>query len=303
MDKTLVQVDLPKWLSYIEKHIGVVLPKTSHQWLVHPIRQIAQTYDMTVDDLFVAMRTNDVIKQALIDEITIAESRFFRDESAIAFIGELYQAYLTKNMHRPFVVVSLGCSTGQELWSIGMTCETIFLQQVNQRSLSNVNLDNHPRNYRLIGLDINQKNLAIAKRAQYHNDLLQEIDARFYATLEDVPSELGMQWRPKQVWQANAEFAVCNLFHPDDLNDVLMRMNIQPHVVICQNVLIYFRRFDQRDMLSRMANILADEGYLILGAAEGLFWQDMRMKKMDHATVNAWQKHDDAHGAKAKQAH
>lgn len=279
-----MQVNLPLWLDYLETHIGFVLPKTSHQWLVNAIRQTAETHDMTVGALFVAIRADEALKQALIDTITITESRFFRDEPAIEWIGELYQQHLTKNALQPFSVVSLGCSTGQELWSIGMVCEKIFLQH-HKVPLSTA------RSYRLLGLDINQKNLSIARQAHYANRLLGEIDEKFYDVLEDVPTELGVQWQPKQAIQNNADFASCNLFDQNDLNDVLTAMNMKPAVVICQNVLIYFRRFDQRDILGRTAAVIADGGYLILGAAEGLFWQDARMTKVLHTSVNAWQKH------------
>lgn len=284
-----MQVNLPLWLHYLETHIGFVLPKTSHQWLVNAIRQTAEAHNMTVSALFVAVRTDEVLRQALIDAITIAESRFFRDESAIAFIGELYQQHLASNVHRPFSVVSLGCSTGQELWSIGMTCEKIFLQ--TRQSKIQAGTD---RNYHLIGLDINQKNLNLAKQAHYDNRLLSEIDKQFYDMLEDVPSDLGVQWQPKPAIRENADFALCNMFDPYDLTNILAELNVKPTVVMCQNVLIYFRRFDQRDILARIATVLADEGYLILGAAEGLFWQDERMAKVIHPSVNAWQKQGDS---------
>jgi chemotaxis protein methyltransferase CheR len=41
-------------------------------------------------------------------------------------------------------------------------------------------------------------------------------------------------------------------------------------VIFCRNVLIYFDEATKRGVLERMAQLLPDDGYLLLGAAESV---------------------------------
>ncbi|HAR75733.1 MAG TPA: chemotaxis protein CheR, partial [Psychrobacter sp.] len=58
----------------------------------------------------------------------------------------------------------------------------------------------------------------------------------------------------------------------------------------CQNVLLYFRKFDQRDILARLSNQCALGGYIILAPGEALFWRPSNMRRIAHPQINAWQK-------------
>jgi len=41
-------------------------------------------------------------------------------------------------------------------------------------------------------------------------------------------------------------------------------------VIFCRNVVIYFSKETQRELFNRYADILADDGYLIVGHSESL---------------------------------
>ena len=61
-------------------------------------------------------------------------------------------------------------------------------------------------------------------------------------------------------------------------------------VLICQNMLIYFRKFDQRDILANFLALLKARGYLVLGSGEGLFWRTQDAVRVAGAS-NLWQKY------------
>lgn len=61
-------------------------------------------------------------------------------------------------------------------------------------------------------------------------------------------------------------------------------------MIICQNVLLYFRKFDQRDILTRLAAQCALGGYIVLAPGEALFWRPSNMRRIAHPQINAWQK-------------
>jgi chemotaxis methyl-accepting protein methylase len=62
------------------------------------------------------------------------------------------------------------------------------------------------------------------------------------------------------------------------------------NVIICQNMLLYFRKFDQRDILARLSEQCALEGYIVLAPGEALFWRPSNMRRIAHPQVNVWQK-------------
>lgn len=230
------QVNLPLWIDYIETHIGFVLPKQSHQWLMNAVTQTALNHHVSANELFDKIKQDQAINQALIDAITIAETRFFRDKNAIDYIAKLYKAQLqtadkaqAANSLEPFKIVSIGVSTGQELWSIGLVCQYISDE-----------LGCMP-NYQLVGLDVSQKSLDSAKACRYPMKFLGDIETQFYRYV-DMPSYVGRYFQIVPKIQSRSSFALCNLFDKQQLTDVLSSLDCaRPDVIICQNVLIYFR--------------------------------------------------------------
>ena len=61
-------------------------------------------------------------------------------------------------------------------------------------------------------------------------------------------------------------------------------------VIFCQNLLIYFREFDQRDLLARFVKRCRVGGYLLLAPGEAMSWQHPLMKRVKRTDINAWQK-------------
>jgi chemotaxis protein methyltransferase CheR/type IV pilus assembly protein PilK len=77
------------------------------------------------------------------------------------------------------------------------------------------------------------------------------------------------------------------------LHNIIKQKPPTPHlqnVIICQNMLLYFRKFDQRDVLARLSEQCALGGYIILAPGEALFWRPSNMRRIAHPQVNVWQK-------------
>jgi chemotaxis protein methyltransferase CheR/type IV pilus assembly protein PilK len=61
-------------------------------------------------------------------------------------------------------------------------------------------------------------------------------------------------------------------------------------VIVCQNRLLYFRKFDRRDILVRLSKQGALGGYIIVALGEALSWRPSNMRRIAHPHLNAWQK-------------
>ena len=67
------------------------------------------------------IQTSEQELYALIDEVVVPETWFFRDQMPFAYLGRYVMAeWLPRHQHTVFRVLSLACSTGEEPYSIAM---------------------------------------------------------------------------------------------------------------------------------------------------------------------------------------
>lgn len=281
-----MQIELPRWIDYIERQIGFILPKYQHQWLSNAINSTAQKHKIDDDTLYERVKQDEEIRQSLFDSVLITESRFFRDVGALNFVAEQYEAHLRANRYEPFSVLSVGCATGQEAWSLAMVLEDTYRTVKGKHIMT-------PANYQVLGLDVSKSSLEIAKHAFYSQSSRQHIPEQYLCYTE--PAKMGDEfgWQPINALTNKVSFGWCNVFLPDGLNTTLMLFGsrfLNPHIIVCQNMLIYFRRFDQRDILGRFVDLLMDNGHLILSAVDGTFWKHDKMQRLHHEGANIWGK-------------
>jgi chemotaxis protein methyltransferase CheR/type IV pilus assembly protein PilK len=60
------------------------------------------------------------------------------------------------------------------------------------------------------------------------------------------------------------------------------------NIIFCQNLLIYFRRWRRREIISRLADHLAPGGLLVLGQGEITGWHPPGMQRVPSEHVLAW---------------
>lgn len=192
------------------------------------------------------MENEEVIK--FFDEVTTNETSFFRhDRQFIALekmiIPELLQIKKTKEIS----VWSAAASTGKEAYTISMILNSIH--------------ELHNYKIGIIGTDLNQKVLEIARNGEY--DLKDEKDIpsdykRFY----DSDIEKGIMKFKSEV-KKNIEFKRYNL---KDSFSSIPKMDI----IFCRNVFIYFEKKTQNEIVTKFYDKLVPGGFFILGHSETL---------------------------------
>ena len=279
--KHLLPQQIPRWRDYIERKIGFVLPEEQLRWLVNAVEYTARKYQLSFEDLWQGVQSSQQLRQQLLDEVLILESRFFRHPPSIEFISHLacdHQDQALVNEASPFRIWSLGCATGQEVWSLAMSLKAQAI-----------------KDFEILGTDASQKALAQAQSARYNAKQIIGIPAPYQHFLIPLEAERNQdqplaKQQAEGCWQVSAElqshvrFVWHNIFGSDLPAD-------QPQdVIICQNMLIYFRKFDQRDILRRLSQQCRLGGHIVLAPGEGLGWSPKNMRKLRHPTINAWQK-------------
>lgn len=257
-------LNLAQWSDFIENQIGFILPYSQRQWLKNAILATSQQYKLTCDELWKNVQTDEQIRQHLFDQVLIPESRFFRHKESLDFICDKAKEW-QKQDQGTFFVWSAGCAAGQEVWSLAMC-------------LQNANI----LNYQLIGTDVSEKSLHEAQQAMYGKRQLEQVPIGYRRFVELLPAD---RWTVVEPLKQRTQFIWHNIFLPETLPT-----KHQQNIIVCQNVLIYFREFDQRDILSRMVAQCRLGGYIILAAGEALFWHHEKMEKVSGLNFSAWRK-------------
>jgi chemotaxis protein methyltransferase CheR len=204
----------------------------------------------SLDDLARCLQNNtrSELAQSVIEALTINETSFFRDRSLFTvfterLLPELQRARLEERRLR---IWCAACSTGQEPYSLAMLIDE------HMRALSGWQVE-------IIATDLSRPVIETAKRGIYSQFEVQR----------GLPVAMLLRnfRREKEYWQisdylrARVSFRTHNLLSaPRDLGRFDM--------IFCRNVLLYFDIAMKRRVLDNMSSVLADDGFLALGAAE-----------------------------------
>lgn len=208
---------------------------------------------------------------ALVDLLTIKETRFFRQPEALECAADYLRELVTRGPTPSEISFwSAGCATGQELYSLAMIAESILRERQPW-------LEWHG-----IGTDISFEAINRAQQGQFDQ-----------ASLESLPNDYRaeyMQPATDGVWQVSADIgARTHFFHSN-----LLHVNSAPfadfNIIFCQNVLIYFERNKQRWIIDQLASRLKKGGLLILGAGEDVLWLNSSMRRVSWPGVCAYRK-------------
>lgn len=261
-----------RWQQLLEQRTGISFE--SHRrilqtGLVQRMREIGCTdYAEYYQSIFEAGGASEWA--ALLKTLTVKETRFWRDEDALAFLQQqLRQRFIQLNKNQSLNIWSAACSTGEEPYSIAMICHDL----IEQLQLSSTQ-------YGIIASDICLASLAIARKGLYPKrrlDVLKkELRQRYFTATEQ------QQFAVSQSLKDRICFTQANLVELDyaPINDM--------DIIYCQNVLIYFKPERQKQVLEQLAQRLKPNGLLIIGMGEALHWQNKQVKRIKHDKVQAF---------------
>jgi chemotaxis protein methyltransferase CheR len=208
---------------------------------------------------------NFLVREKILNAMTTNETSFFRDEHPyVAFREKIMPDMIKRAKERKerswtrrgaqVSMWSVAASTGQEPYSMAM----IIADTVNMKGMGLVFLED----FGILGTDISSKVLSKAIEGKY-------------GPLE-VARGLTQDMRNKH-FVKDGEYYVIN----DKIRKIVdfKAFNIQESfthigsfdVIFCRNILIYFSDDAKRKILSQFYQILAPNGYLLLGSAENMY--------------------------------
>jgi chemotaxis methyl-accepting protein methylase len=262
--------DLPQWESWIEGVTGIaldgrkrMLERCIYQRLlgcgVPSLKEYQRLFECGVE--------GDQEKAALIDQLTVKDSRFFRNVQAMDAVSDYIRrrAREIEGIGRDFSIWSVGCALGQETWSLGMLASERF-------AFTDVR-------WRVLGTDISPSALAYSLRGHYTDKQMERVSThrktRFF-------EQVGETWRVQPHLRESVNFFAANLKDIDDCPYA------EQDVIYCHNVLIYFSKSMANHIADELVKRLRPGGLLVLGAGEASDWDSAAVTRWRSETVNAY---------------
>ena len=186
----------------------------------------------------------------LIDAISTNHTFFFREAAHFDFLREVaVPALALKSGHGRFYVWSAASSSGEEPYSIAMTLSECLGQKP----------------WHVEATDISGRILKRASAAIYREEILDRIPAATLRThFQRGTGPQDGNYRVKPALRERVSFHQLNLLEGEPpFRDPF-------HVIFCRNVMIYFDRPTQEELVARLARRLLPGGYLFVGHSESL---------------------------------
>lgn len=192
-------------------------------------------------------------RDALLAELTIGESYFFREPAQLEFVGrELLPAWAeqrrTSATPTPLRMWSAGCSNGEEPYSLAM-----LLREAAWRYGSEI-----------LGSDISIPRLATARRGRYSEWAMR---ATPRPMVERYFEQTGKQYLIGRHVRDMVRFRAVNLASDLDL-PAAGASGGGMDLVLCRNVLIYFSMETVAMVAERLLAALAPNGWLLISASD-----------------------------------
>jgi chemotaxis protein methyltransferase CheR len=189
--------------------------------------------------------------RALADELTIGETYFLRNADSFRALAEEVLPALARARagERRLRIVSAGCASGEEPYSIAITAR-------ESAALAGWDLS-------IVGLDLNPTALALAREARYTP-----------WSLRATPPELGRRWFRADGGRLALDPTIVGMVSFEEANlvdeDAALWAEARYDVVFCRNVLMYLEPSAVEAIVARIGRALVPGGYLFLGHAETL---------------------------------
>ena len=236
---------------FLRETSGLALEDGKRYLIEDRLRPIIQAANLSgMDDLARTLRCDarSELARTVAETLTINETSFFRDKSLFAAFGDSLLPDLIERRgdRRRLRIWCAGCSTGQEPYSLAMMIDECA------RQLSGWQIE-------IVATDLSRAVIESAKRGAYSQFEVQR----------GLPVAMLLRYfrREDEAWQISDYLRAKITFKTHNLMTSVRELGVFD-IVFCRNVLLYFDVATKKRVFCNLANALADDGCLALGAAE-----------------------------------
>ena len=262
----LSQRNFTRLAAYIYEYSGIKMPESKKTMLEGRLRRRqraagAVTLDAYCDHLFADDNLADE-GWALINAVTTNKTDFFREPGHFDYLTGVVLPDLAAKGVRSIRAWSAACSTGPEPYTMAMV------------------LDDYAENsggpaYGILATDLDTDVLETARAGIYPRELVEPVPERLQRKYVMTPRDRARRdVRMVPALRSAIGFARLNLM------DERYPVGEPMHLIFCRNVLIYFDKPTQREVVSRLVDCLRPGGHLFLGHSESISGHDLPLTQV-----------------------
>lgn len=258
--ETLSKEDFLKLSRFIYQLSGIKMPESKKILVEARLRKRLkdlniQSFKKYCEFLFSEEGSRNEITQ-MVDVITTNKTDFYREPKQFEFLKQTALKELSivngAGIIRPVNIWSAGCSTGEEPYTLA-----IELQEYANYSLG--------FKFNLLATDISTRVLEAAYRGVYEENKISEIPPqiikKYFLRSKDRSKKLV---RVTPLIRNSVRFKWLNFMQED------YGLEQKFDIIFCRNVIIYFDKETQENLIRRLLDYIVPGGYLFLGHSESI---------------------------------
>ena len=203
---------------------------------------------------------NEIIH--MLDVVSTNKTDFYREPVHFDFLQNEILPYFIKDNNSNFKLWSAGCSSGEEPYTIAII-------------LSEFKADNPKFNYSILGTDISSQILQKAAMAVYKEERISNVPL-------NIKHKYFLRSKDRENKTVRIINELRNKIRYQRLNFMDDTYNISEifDVIFCRNVLIYFNRETQEQVITRLCQKLKTGGYLFIGHSESILGMNLPLEQI-----------------------
>lgn len=254
---------MQSWADLVERQTGIVIPAERKAFLGAGLRaRMQETGDADYDAYYRRMAGERAWSEEwtqLVDRLTVHETSFFRHEASLQLFADQVLPTLLAERNG-LQVWSVGCATGEEPYTLAMLIQ------------EHIEIAGSDCLFGITATDISLPALQTARTGEYGGRRIQTIPVdlrvRYCEELGDGKIRIADRLR-RRICFAQLDVLKAGGFPLRNLD-----------LVYCQNMLIYFPRYQRLQIVETLARRLAPGGVLILGPGDLPCWSHSEFERI-----------------------
>jgi len=253
--------------TYVTREYGIKLPLAKKSMLESRLNKKVKSLGFTTYKEFLDFIFSDQGKLGelfyVVDLITTNKTDFFREAAHFQFLStEFLNRYTSETGKSNINIWSAGCSTGEEPYTIIMAMEEYKKQ--------------HPDfNYNLLASDISTRVIQTAYQGIYEIEKISPVPLALKNTYFLRSKTDPRLVRVKPQYRKKIQFKRINFM---DNQYGMAKGDFD--IIFCRNVLIYFDKQTQEQVIAKFCSYLKPGGLLFLGHSESIIGMNLPLKQL-----------------------
>jgi len=254
---TLMKGEINHITELVMRSHGIDISKFDESFLNKSLqKRITETLCGSLEVYYDLLEQSNKEGNIFFDSLHISYSEFFRNALTFSVLERIILPSLIqqkKSTKRQEIRIwSVACAAGQECYSIAMLLE------------ESKNGDSEIIKKRIFGTDQDESQVTEARKGQYSDDALNNLNLK---RVKQWFTKQGDTYTVKPKLQEYIDFSVFDLFS-QKLSSPPASIFGGFDLIICANLLFYYKPEYRNIILEKTRNCLANGGYLITGETE-----------------------------------